>query len=844
MTSSEKKTTSVPASRTARKPALDFFISYANEDEAWATWMAWVLEEAGYAVTLQAWDFRPGSNFVLKMQKAAGQAERTLAVLSTAYLQSGFGDAEWAAAFAQDPTGEKGLLVPVRVEKCPAPGLLRPIVHIDLAGLTEAEATRKLVAGLQPGRAKPTAKPTFPAKRKKAALKPAFPSTAVVGHPVEPREQDLPFVWDVPSRNLNFSGREDELAALERALKSGDHKALVQAVYALGGIGKTELAREYAYRHAGEYGIVWWVHAETMPTLSEDFASLGQALGVAAHAPAAEIGFAEGGQQPDLRETVAAVHSILRSRSDWLLLFDNAPGPEAIRDFLPSPVTGHVLITSRNPGWGGTATALDLASFKREESLGFLKERTRRDEPEEARQLAKALGDLPLALEQAAAYIVCTGISLGDYLALLKTNRKELWDADPAPGDYGTTVSTTWKVSIAEAEGRAPGATDLLRLLAYLAPDDIPRSLLTQDMEGIPSSLDTLFSDPVRVNAAVAALGGFSLVRASRDALSLHRLVQQVVRDDLAQPERKTWVTATVKVLSHAFRFDKNTPATWGICFRLVPHVLATAELAEAEGVSEEPLGVLLNRSGVCLRTQGQFPSARQVVERALSIAEKVYGTDHPKVATFVSNLGSVLQALGDFPGAKKAYDRALSIDEKVYGTDHPEVAADVNNLGSVLQALGDFPGAKKAIERALSIDEKVYGTDCPEVAADVNNLGSVLQDLGDFPGAKKAIERALSIAEKVYGTDHPNVATFVSNLGSVLQDLGDLPGAKKAYERALSIAEKVYGTDHPKVAICVSNLGGVLQDLGDLPGAKKAFERAERMRHHSGKGDDSSPAH
>ncbi len=245
----------------------DFFISFNSADISWAEWTAWTLEEAGYTTVLQAWDFRPGSNFVLEMQRAASEAERTIAILSPAYLDALYTKPEWAAAFSQDPTGEKGTLLPVCIQKCDLKGLLPAIIHINLVDLDEPAAKEALLQGTKRKRMKPSVKSAFPGGAQRSVTEqPRFPGA-------------LPHVWNVPhARNTNFTGREEHLAKLKTALGSGKPAALTQAIHGLGGVGKTQLALEYAYRSVAEYDIVWWVRSEEPATLAADYASLAKAL--------------------------------------------------------------------------------------------------------------------------------------------------------------------------------------------------------------------------------------------------------------------------------------------------------------------------------------------------------------------------------------------------------------------------------------------------------------------------------------------------------------------------------------------------------------------------------------
>ncbi|NOR49311.1 MAG: tetratricopeptide repeat protein, partial [Methanosarcinaceae archaeon] len=626
----------------------------------------------------------------------------------------------------------------------------------------------------------------------------------------------LPPTWNVPhNRNPNFTGREEHLASLKMAMSSGKPAALTQAIHGLGGVGKTQLALEYAYRNVAEYDIVWWVRSEEPATLAADYASLAKALELPENEAADQLVIIKG------------VKHWLEQHPKWLLVFDNAKDRADVNDYLPQGKTGHVLITSRNANWRDTATLLDVKVLERKESVDFLLKRTGYTDREAADALADALGDLPLALEQAGAYMDATRRSLSDYLKMFTDRKNELWDRAGPPSDYRDTVATTWNIAFDEVKQISSSGADLLNLCAFMAPDDIPVELLNSGVQYLPESLTAVAGDPLAFDDAVDPLRRYSLVEITAESISVHRLVQAVTRDRLDGDEMKKWAEVAVRIVNKAFPFDSDDVGTWPICSRLLLHALAAAEHAEALDVALDSTGTLLNQTGLYLKGRAQFTEAKEMFKRALAIDEAAYGPDHPDVAIDVNNLGLVLQALGDMDSAKKMNERALAIAEAAYGPDHPQVAIRVNNLGIILKDLGDLEGAKKMNERALAIGEVAYGPNHPQVAIYVNNFGLVLQALGDLDGAKKMNERALAIDEAAYGPDHPTVAISVNNLGFVLKGLRDLDGAKKMYERALAIGEAAYGPDHPDVAIIVSNLGLVLQALGVLEGAKKMYERA-----------------
>ncbi|MBI3912798.1 MAG: tetratricopeptide repeat protein [Chloroflexi bacterium] len=805
----------------------NFFISYNSADRAWAEWIAWELESANYSVTIQAWDFRAGANFVLEMQRAASEAERTLAVLSPNFLASLFTQPEWAAAFARDPTGDQGILVPIRVRECDPRGLLAQIIYIDLVGLDELAARKKMLAGVQRGRAKPQTAPQFPS---------ATPATIP---PPRRFPAQMPAIWNLPhQRNPNFTGRAQLLDDLRGTLVLGKTAAVTQAIHGLGGVGKTQLAVEYAYRHASDYDLVWWLRAEIPATLASDYAQLAQPLNL------------RDKDAQDQRVVIDAVRAHLLRDENWLLIFDNANASDEIRAYLPQGNAGNVIITSRNSAWHSVANALPIREMPRADAVNFLFKRTGADVfatlngvkgkqspnrdleiasshpstrsarsgsllamTDAAEKLADELGNLPLALEQAGAFIEASGESFAEYLEIFKTHRAELLKKHQ-PADYAATVATTWEISIRAVEKQSPAASALMNLCAFFAPDDIPQNIIVNGAKHLPTPLADAVADALKFDEIVIApLLRYSLIERRGAEFSIHRLVQAVIRERITNKERKKYAEAAAKIVRGAFPSGiQNNVESWKVCARLLSHALATANNAAALSIAPKASAYLFNQAGLYLKVRAQFADAKQLLERALAIDEAAFGPNHPKVAAAVNNLGCVLQDLGDLAGARKHFERSLAIWEKSLGSDHPKVAAAVNNLGSVLQDLGDLAGARKHNERALAIDEAAFGPNHPNVATDVNNLGSVLYALGDLDGARKHYERALAIDEAAFGPNHPNVATHVSWIGTILQQSGDLVSARKHFERALRIFTEFLGENHPSTVTVRKNLEAVEQ--------------------------------
>ncbi|MDD3623028.1 MAG: FxSxx-COOH system tetratricopeptide repeat protein, partial [Methanofollis sp.] len=542
-------------------------------------------------------------------------------------------------------------------------------------------------------------------------------------------------------RNKNFTGREDLLKDLRQALTDSRSAVLIQAINGLGGVGKTQLAVEYAYQYWNDYDIIWLLRSDDPATIADDYSRLASCLHLQVEDP------------ENIPATVDAVRIFLARHASWLLIFDNAPSQDAIQQFLPETTTGHVLITSRHRDWQ-CAAGVRVDTFRRSESIQFILRRTGQDDEEAADELAEELGDLPLALEQAGAFIAETGMPTPDYLNAYREKRLKLLEKRK-PYDYLESVATTWEISfqkIREDPDVGPVAEGLLNFCAFFAPDNIPLDMIIQGSEYLPPDLSQACLDESLLYESIGVIRRYSLIEKQGDTLSIHRLVQEVIRNRMNEDASWQWCEAAVQIVNAAFPAGSEDPQTWPECSLLLPHVLSVTEYAEEMSIAQTELVWLLNQSGLYLKARAEFLESKNTFETALVIGEGVYGSENPAVAAIINNLGLALLDLGDLKGAKTAFKRALKIGEKVYGPAHPAVATFVNNLGGVLRELDDLEGAKEAFERALEIDETVYGPAHPAVAIRVNNLGSVLRELGNLEGAKEAFERALEIDEKVYG--------------------------------------------------------------------------------------------
>lgn len=632
--------------------------------------------------------------------------------------------------------------------------------------------------------------------------------------------------WLVPDamRTRYFTGREELLGRLRRQLVER-HRA---ALSGLGGVGKTQAAIEYAARHRAAYPTgVFWVNAETVGGLTSGFVAIAAALQLSAS------------RSDDHDRAVRAVLEWLNENAGWLLILDNVDDRRGVTEFVPAPGAGDVLITSRDRVFAevGIPHALEVRDLELEEGVSFLLARTGREapDPEErasAGELAVELGNLPLALEQAAAYITETDASFADYhRAFLKRRVSLLEKAEGLVAH--DSVAVTWAANFEAVERGSAASADILRIGALLAPDMIPFEIFTDGARALGGAVAQALADAdeLTIGELLRPLTRYSLVRsdAASRVFGMHRLVQEIVWMALAQSERRSYVERAVRALDAVL--PEVEFAAWPRCERLVAHVASIADRAESESAPPHATGRVLHRTGWYLRVRGRFGEAQPLHERALAIRQRAFGSDHPDVAVSVHDLAVLHVDQGRYAEARGLYERALAIWERTRGLDHLDVARTFNGLAIVHHNEGRFAEAQALHERVLEIRERILGPDHRDVALTVNNLGAVVWEQGRYAEAQALHERALAMQERLLGPDHPDVAHFLNDLALALRDQGRHAQARALHERALAIWERALGPDHPVVAEGLDGLASVYAALGRHDEAEPLFERALQIQ-------------
>jgi tetratricopeptide (TPR) repeat protein len=670
--------------------------------------------------------------------------------------------------------------------------------------------------------------------RSRAAGRNGEPTTQADG-PFTPQAPPAPplLVSNIPIRvPAHFMGRDEALAAVAAAFGSGDGRLAVAitALHGLRGVGKTTLAAAYAERHRRDHRLAWWISAHDEASLHAGLVGLG-----------IRLGWVDKDRNEAEEAALTCVMERMRHDGDGLLLiYDNAVSVDALVRWLPRGGGARVIVTSNDDAWRGVATPVAIDVWSADTGADFLIARAGRSTAEraDAVALSQALGGLPLAHEQAAAWCERRGTSFAAYLKRFEaTPARLLDDARHAPADYGRTVAKTFAVAIDEAARLHPAAESLIVHAAMLAPDPIPLFLFAEAHGTFAEPLRTALAND-GLDEAVAALRAFALVdretivderdaAVATDAIRLHRLVRQVAAQrggKQAEPTRQALAAALASVYpDDAY----GNPASWPRCAPLTPHLLSICRVEMADNAANARCADLLDRAAGYFYRRAAYVEARPLLERCLAIREKTLGPEHPDTAVILDKLAGLRMEQNDLVGARPLFERALAIHEKVLGAEHRNTASGLNNLAGLLGAQGDLAGARPLFERALAIREKVLGPEHPDTATSLIGLAVVLHMQDDLAGAQPLVERALAVREKVLGPEHPDTANSLGHLGRMFLALGDLAEARRLFERALAINEKVLGPDHPNTAVGLSNLARVLSRTGYREHAEALFNRA-----------------
>lgn len=647
--------------------------------------------------------------------------------------------------------------------------------------------------------------------------------------PTRERKQFFFNTWNTPhAPNPFFTGREDVLRQLQEALETKG----VAAVSGMPGVGKTQTAVEYAHRHRSEYKLILWARAETRETLISDYVSIAGTLQLL-EARAQEQNLA-----------VGAVKRWFDANPDWLLILDNADDLSLAREFMPAtPPKGHIILTTRAQATGAIATNVNVEQMEEAEGALFLLRRAKiiaedatletaaEEDKAKAIEISKEVDGLPLALDQAGAFIEESSSSPTEYLELYKTQgaalrreRGELVTGHPE------SVAITFSLSFEKVEAANPTAADLLRACAFLAPDSIPEEIFTEGGTHLGDLLSATVNNPLALLNAIKETLRYSLLRRDPNAhtLSIHRVVQDVLKDAMDESTQSQWAERIVKAVNQILpNFDETDYSEWHRFERLLPHTQACAGLVEIWDLKIPEVAQLLNNTARYMHNGGRLTEAESYYVQALTIRQGLFGDNHPEVATSLNNLGWLRHDQGKYEDAELFYLKALDVRVALLKFDDPRIAECLSSLGWVKSEQGKYVEAKGYFKRSIELQEQWEQNDTVLTAHNLHGLAWVLINQDYTIEVETLLLRSLEIKRKLYGLEHAEVAILIGDLGTYYSFNDNYVKAEEFLTNAIKMLEKIYGSSHPRIADYLNALAGVYIDQHNYSEAEALSIRA-----------------
>lgn len=792
------------------------FVSYSHRDRAWLDRLQVHLRPLERAGLVDRWDdtrINPGEAWQDEIARALASSDVAVLLVSADFLASEFITSQELPTLLETARARGLLILMVLLKPCRLAGTpladLQAVhpVNLPLQKMSEADQEDiwvQLVDKIQ-------------AKFEETSG--AGPVTAAAPAPAAGPVSTLPY-----GANPFFTGRDDALRTLrERLVEHGR-----AAVTGLGGVGKTQLALAYAHRYSEDYRHILWTRASTPLDLLGGFTEFARLLRLA------------GAWDADQQRAVDAVRRWLDEHQGWLLVLDNADDPSIGRTYLPRGRGGHVLVTSRNRNVQalGVPQPTPLSEMPAADAVEFLLRRTGRAagdprEDQAIQDLARELGHLPLALEQAAAYIAANQSRFQDYLRGYRSRRLAVLTA-PVAGEYPDSVATTWALNFREVAQVAESA-DLLHASAFLHADDIPLELIARGAPDLgptlSAALANVMEDPLLLDEALEPLYRYSLVRrdVATRTYSILPIMQAVLLDGLSPENQSQWAARVVRAVKRAFPapYTENWPAAE----RLIAHAMKCAELVAKFRFEFPEAGFLLLDAATYLRRRARYADATALQHQLLELRERTLGPNHTATAETLANLGKLYRQLGRYAEAEPLVTRALAIQEAARGPDHPELARVLTTLAALYQNMGRGAEAVTAARRALKLQ-----TDAPKksdrgLAKALTNLANILTKQGNLAEAEPLLRQSLALEERAAGADHHDLAASLTMLADVCRSQGQHEEAERLLRRALKLDEDALGTNHPNVAWSLSGLAEVFAATGRADESRAYFARAVALR-------------
>jgi len=605
------------------------------------------------------------------------------------------------------------------------------------------------------------------------------------------------------------------------------HRTCIQALSGPVGVGKTQIAVEYAHLHKEQYEMVLWFEAASRSILNDKIISYAEQLSLTEH------------DLIDEQHCFGAFKRWLQQYDNWLLVLDNLEDMTLIEQIVPAESTGHVLLTTLTQETGHLARVIPVIEMTDEDGALFLLRRAKLIEGHassdtitqavfaQATSIAQAVGGSSLALDQAGAYIERVRCSLTRYLQLYHQQGTQLLAKRGLAQVHPDPITDALSLNFQKVEQSHPSALRLLYLLAFLHPDAIPDEMIEQGTGALNPPLKKLATDALALENVIALLLKYSLVqrRMETRTLSIHRIVQAILKQELTPKQQDQWAKQAVRLVSSVF--PKPDFSNWSMCEKYFSQARHCAELIyKLDLVQKEALHLVIHLGEYCYQ-RAYYRDAETYLTNALQSCEQTMGPDHLDTAHVLNNLARVYHKLAHYQEAEEHYQRAETILKQIWGSEHSEIAQVLNDLALLYSDWGRYQKAEALYQEVISMYEHTIGPNDPATAAALNNLATVYDELGKHSLATSLYQRAFSIEERTLGIRHPGMALSMTTLAGRYEDQKDYPQAEKLYQRTLAIQEQILGPEHPDIAQSLNNLAGLYEVLHKYEDAEKLYERA-----------------
>jgi tetratricopeptide (TPR) repeat protein len=777
-------------------------ISFAGFNRAWAAWVGDRLEQHGLRVVYLRWDSPAEEPLVNLLRDLALAEGRILILVSEWYFQLGpRTHEEWNAALREVVAPNPSRFAAVSITNASLPTATAVLAPADLTNMGADEAERRLLDRLD------LPVDTLPSTGA-AHRGPRFPAAT-------------PEVWGgVPRRNTRFTGRDLLLNDAYHMLQGSEAGAGVLTLHGMSGVGKTQFAAEYVYRFGSEYDVVWWVNAENRVTYRRLLAELAPKLRLSTG--------------PEYGERLRAVRDSLRRGdpfSRWLLILDGADEPDQIWDLVP-PGPGHVIITSRNPEWGEhNSQLLEVPVYSRLESVAFIRRRAPRLTETESDQLAEALEDLPLLLDQTAGWLNDSDLSVDDYIALLEGGIDQ--DVVKVSADFPLAFQTAWSILLNKLRETVPESVALLRLCTFFAPGFIPVRLLKETPhDDLPEELSGLLDDPLLWNKAINQLRQYSVVRLEShefpadeagpfpgESLYLHRMVHQIVHKDMPDEERREYIDVVRRALAAADPGRPTDTRNWDAYAEIVPH-LNYADILRSK--DRDVQRMVLN----CLRYMwfaGEYTTGAELGRRTLDAWRELLGESHPRVWEAIFHYANLLRSTGRVLETETIERAAAEQLREERGEHDLDYLRAVGGLAADLRILGRYDETLELDRWLYPTYQELFGEQDSRTLNALNNMGFTLRLLGNYAESADIDRRTLEARRLLLKARHPWTLFSEVSYAINLRLLGRYDEAESVQSKNVRESRIVLGKDNPgtlrgelNLALCLLR-GGNRAEAGEL---------------------------